>query len=117
MFSVTTGRDSVVPGLNPISARMGPTGERYLNPNPGVMAVLFLARVGFVLWLTIPASTNTAPISCCHTGNRASTLPSTTKFPPSGRGSKSRSLRAPALGLQVVTAVPDLHATFNESCD
>src|SRR2546423_5369532 len=115
MFSVTTGRDSLLPGLNPISARMGPTGERYRNPNPGVTAVAFLAKVGLVLWLTIPPSTNTAPYSCCHTGKRVSTLASTTKLPPSGRGSKSRSLRGPILGSQAVTSVPDVHAAFRES--
>src|SRR3954468_20790011 len=112
MLSVITGRDWLPPGDNPISARIGPTGEAYLTPKPGVTAPLLRGRSGLVFWVTNPASTNPAPIRLPQIGKRASTLPSTTKFPPSGRGSKSRSLRLPALGSHCVTSAPLTHAAL-----
>ena len=48
--SVTTGRSSVFPGFTPMSARIGPTGDAYRTPNPGVIARrrLWQRRVDFL---------------------------------------------------------------------
>ena len=98
---MSTGSDSVVLGLKPTSTRIGPTGDRYRNPAPGVIAAAYRGRVSesprlpIALPPTIAASMNAAYSIFGPTGMRYSTLPSASAVPPTGRTVKSR-LRRPA---------------------
>src|SRR5687767_4308345 len=111
--SVTTGSVSERPGLIPISTLMGPTGDLYLTPNPGVTAALLGGSSGFVLWPTYPASMKPAPKSCFHSGKRSSALTSATKLPPSGLVWKSMRSRSSTFGSHVLMSAVPAHAGFS----
>src|SRR6185295_7460974 len=88
---VTTVSSSVRRGLYPRSTRIGPTGDLYRKPTPGVAAKLprttcrkscrFCKR----LPPTAPASRNAAHSILRAKGTRNSTLPSSSDVPPTGR--------------------------------